>query len=148
MKTGLLILLGGLLFGWGLAVCGLSRQETVLSFLELRDLGLALTMMSAYVVTVPVFLLLPRLRRAPLLGGADEPFQRFPMKVSRDNLVGAVIFGTGWGLSGLCPGSAVASLGLLNTPVLYGLAGMVVGAYLQGLYASRGDKLERTLQES
>jgi hypothetical protein len=39
----------------------------------------------------------------------------------------------GWGLSGQCPGSAVASLGTGNLPVLVGLAAMSFDAYLRGL---------------
>jgi len=147
MKSTLLTLAGGLLFGWGLALCGLSRQETVLSFLTLDDLGLAVTMLSAYVVTVPAFRLLPGRLGTPMLDRAGT-FHRFPKQVTRNNLVGAAVFGVGWGISGLCPGSAIASLGLLNTPVLAGLAGMAVGAYLQGVHASRGARLERTLHES
>ena len=78
MKGVMLVLAGGLLFGWGLAVCGLSRQEAVLSFLRLEDLGLALTMLSAYVVTVPVYRLLPRRRGTPLIEGAEfAEFNRF-----------------------------------------------------------------------
>ena len=52
--------------------------------------------------------------------------------MDRAVVVGGGIFGVGWGLSGICPGAAYASLGIGNTVILYGVAGMFVGAYLQG----------------
>ena len=51
-----------------------------------------------------------------------------------DTIIGAIIFGLGWGLSGLCPGSAMASLGVGNLPSLIGIAGMFIGAYVMGRY--------------
>ncbi|MHC4220737.1 MAG: DUF6691 family protein, partial [Planctomycetota bacterium] len=38
----------------------------------------------------------------------------------------------GWGVAGVCPGAAIASLGLGNAPILVAIAAMFVGAYLQG----------------
>jgi uncharacterized membrane protein YedE/YeeE len=58
-----------------------------------------------------------------------------------------VIFGVGWGLSGLCPGAAVASVGIGNGPVLIGLAGMFLGAYLQGVLAEGRPKLQAGPQQ-
>jgi uncharacterized membrane protein YedE/YeeE len=57
--------------------------------------------------------------------------------MSRNVIIGAVIFGVGWGISGQCPGSAVASLGTGNIPILLGLAAMFIGAYLWGFLDSR-----------
>ena len=42
------------------------------------------------------------------------------------------IFGVGWGLSGICPGAAYASLGIGNVTILWAVVGMFAGAYLQG----------------
>jgi uncharacterized membrane protein YedE/YeeE len=47
-------------------------------------------------------------------------------------LLGAAIFGLGWGISGVCPGPAITGLGLGNWPILYALVGIVAGAYVQG----------------
>ena len=71
--------------------------------------------------------------KAPILGGKFKP-RRLPL--SRNVIVGAVIFGVGWGLSGQCPGSAVASLGTGNLPVLVGIAAMFIGAYIRGFLDS------------
>ena len=57
--------------------------------------------------------------------------------MNRDTLLGAAIFGAGWGLSGVCPGPAIAGLGAGNWPLLWALAGIIVGAGIQGRLASR-----------
>jgi uncharacterized membrane protein YedE/YeeE len=49
-------------------------------------------------------------------------------------IIGAAIFGVGWGISGQCPGSAVASLGAGNWTVIISLTGMFLGAYLRSRF--------------
>jgi uncharacterized membrane protein YedE/YeeE len=121
--------LGGALFGFGLAWSGMTRPEVVLSFLQLKDLGLALVILAAVLVLVPVFQLAPRFAVRTLLG---EPLSREVKPFHPGLIPGAVIFGLGWGVSGLCPGSALASLGIGNAPVLIGIGTMFVGAWLRG----------------
>lgn len=122
------VAIGGMLFGFGLALSGMTKQEVVLSFLQLRDLGLLLVMGGAVVVTAAGFRLGPRLFRRPACGA----FESVRAVFSRRTVIGAALFGVGWGLSGLCPGSAIASLGTGNFPVLIGIAAMFLGAYVQG----------------
>lgn len=125
---------GGVLFGLGLAWSGMARPEVVLSFLQLRDLGLLLVMASGVAVTALTFNLAPRLWRHTLLG---RPFVTACKTLHRGTIPGAVIFGLGWGISGVCPGAAIASVGIGNGPILIALAGMFLGAYLQGIQARR-----------
>jgi uncharacterized membrane protein YedE/YeeE len=134
VKRLVVIFAGGLLFGFGLAWSTMVQQEIVLGFVQLRDLGLAVTMGGALVITVPIYQLTARLRRRPPLGGE---YERFARRVAPKNVIGGVIFGVGWGLSGICPGSALASIGVGNWPILAGVAGMLLGAYLQGALASK-----------
>ncbi len=124
------IFAGGLLFGIGLALSNMVRQEVVLGFVQLRDMGLAVTMAGALAITLPFYQLAPRLAARPLLGGQ---FERFPRPIGARHVVGGAVFGVGWGLSGICPGSAFASLGVGNWPIIVGIAGMLMGAYVQGL---------------
>jgi uncharacterized membrane protein YedE/YeeE len=121
--------LGGVLFGFGLALSGMARPEVVLSFLQLHDLGLLLVMLSALLVLALVFRLAPRLRTTTLLG---EPFSREVKPFHRGLIPGAVVFGLGWGLSGVCPGAALASLGIGNWPIVIAIATMFLGAWLYG----------------
>ena len=129
------ILLGGLLFGFGLAASHMARPEVVLDFLQLVDLGLLFVMFGAAIVSGLAFAVIPRLReRAPLTG---DTYGRRLKSFDRNVLVGGVIFGVGWGISGVCPGSAYASVGIGNWPILLAIAGMFIGAYLQGVWRSR-----------
>lgn len=122
---------GGLLFGFGLAWGGMSKPEVVLSFLQLEDFGLVLLMGAATVTTFFAINVVPRFVERPLLGGEFKPRTR---ELNRNTILGAIIFGIGWGMSGLCPGSAMSSLGIGNLPVLIGLAAMFAGAYAMGRF--------------
>jgi len=121
---------GGILFGFGLAYSGMTKQEIVLSFLRLDDLGLIFVMGGAAAITFVAINVVPRFMANPVLGGVFKP--RVSV-LTRNTIIGAVIFGVGWGISGQCPGSAVASLGTGNWPVVIGLAFMFLGAYLRGV---------------
>jgi len=125
------VFIGGLLFGFGLAFGGMSKQEIVLSFLQLKDLGLLLLLGGSALVTAITINIIPRLLKKPVLGGE---FKKRKRTLNKRTVIGAIIFGLGWGLSGLCPGSAMASLGVGNLPVLIGIAGMFVGAYIMGRF--------------
>jgi uncharacterized membrane protein YedE/YeeE len=130
-----LILVGGVIFGFGLGFSHMARPEVVLHFLQFEDFGLLFVMFGAAVVTGIGFAVLPRLRdSAPLTG---DRYERRLKSFDRNVLVGGGIFGVGWGISGICPGAAYASLGVGNVPILWALAGMFLGAYLQGWWRSR-----------
>ncbi len=133
-KKNLIVLLGGVLFGFGLAYSGMTKQEIVLSFLQLKDLGLIFVMGGAALVTFFAINIVPRFLKKPPFGNQFKPRKA---AMSRNVIIGAIIFGIGWGISGQCPGSAVASLGTGNIPILLGLATMFIGAYLWGLLDSR-----------
>jgi uncharacterized membrane protein YedE/YeeE len=138
--SSLVTVLGGALFGFGLALSGMVSPEVVLSFLLGQDLGLMLVMGGAVMVTLVVYQLAPRKLAQPVLGGS---FSKREALMDRDTLVGAVIFGMGWGMSGVCPGPAIAGLGVGNTEVLWALVGVCAGAYLQGWWASHHSHSER-----
>jgi len=125
-----LVFLGGAVFGVGLALSQMARPEIVLEFLQFRDFGLAFVMGGASVVVGVTFWALTLSgRSAPLTG---KRFGRRLKSMDRDVIVGGGVFGVGWGLSGICPGAAYASLGIGNVVILYGVAGMFIGAYVQG----------------
>ena len=120
----------GLLFGLGLAVSQMVNPAKVLAFLDVAgawDPSLALVMAGAVAVTwVGYRLVLDRSR--PILG---ESFQ-LPTRTDIDAplLIGAVIFGLGWGLAGLCPGPAIASIAYLQTESFYFLPALFAGMFL------------------
>ena len=125
------VLASGALFGFGLALSTMVRPEVVLDFLLWRDMGLLLVLGGAVAVTFVAYRLVPRLASKPWTGGE---FQRHPSQMSARTLGGAALFGVGWGLSGVCPGPAIAGLGTGNWPLAIALAGLVLGAYVQGRF--------------
>jgi uncharacterized membrane protein YedE/YeeE len=121
----------GTLFGAGLAVSGMINPARVIGFLDVAgrwDPTLAFVMIGALAVTIPAFALARRQGVAPALGDAF----RIPAAKDIDGrlIIGSAIFGIGWGLSGFCPGPAIAALGSGQWPVIaFGismLAGMVL----------------------
>jgi hypothetical protein len=130
-----LIYVGGLIFGFGLGFSHMAQPEVVLNFLQFQDFGLIFVMFGAAIVTGLGFANIPRLLdSAPLTG---DSYGRRLKSFDRNVLIGGAIFGVGWGLSGICPGAAYASLAVGNVTILWALAGMFVGAYLQGVWRSQ-----------
>jgi uncharacterized membrane protein YedE/YeeE len=127
----IVLFIGGIVFGFGLAWGGMAKPEVVLSFLQLKDYGLVLLMGFATVTTFIAINIVPRFIEKPILGGEFKPRTR---ELTRNTILGAIIFGIGWGLSGQCPGSALSSLGIGNYPILIGIASMFVGAYVMGRF--------------
>ncbi|HEB53053.1 MAG TPA: YeeE/YedE family protein [bacterium] len=129
------VLVSGMLFGAGLAVSGMIRPEVVLSFLTLQDLGLLFVLGGAVVVTFVTYRVAPKVLGRPPAG---ESFAEHPAKLGRDTVIGAALFGIGWGLSGVCPAPAFAGLGTGNWMLLLSIAGMAIGAWVHGLLQSKG----------
>jgi uncharacterized membrane protein YedE/YeeE len=107
----LLEFIAGLLFGIGLIVSGMTDPGKVTGFLDLSgdwDPSLALVMGGAIAVGFFAFAA-ARKRSTSLLGGT----MYLPASDSVDSrvLIGSVVFGVGWGLSGFCPGPAVVATG-------------------------------------
>lgn len=117
----------GVLFGIGLAVSEMINPARVIGFLDVAghwDPTLACVMAGALAVALPGFSLVQR-RREPLL---DREFH-LPMqsKIDVRLLLGAAIFGVGWGLAGFCPGPAVAGLAAGKPEVVLFVAAMAAG---------------------
>lgn len=121
---------GGLIFGFGLAFSHMAQPEIVLNFLQFADFGLLFVMFGAAVITGITFFSIRFFRSAAPLTGST--YGRRLKQLDTNVVVGGGIFGVGWGLSGICPGAAYASLGVGNIFILYGVAGMFIGAYIQG----------------
>jgi uncharacterized membrane protein YedE/YeeE len=100
----------GLVFGWGLLFSGMTDPGKVQGFLDILghwDPSLAFVMGGAIVVAVGAFALAKR-RAATLLGDPlTLPGRR---DIDKPLVIGALIFGAGWGLGGFCPGPAIVSL--------------------------------------
>lgn len=131
LKTGITMLLGGIIFGLGLSISNMINPDVVISFLELQDFGLLLVLCSAVVISAIGYYLIPKLFRTPLIA---KHFQKHTKVLSKQTVIGAVIFGIGWGISGLCPGAVIAALGTLHWKILLGFAAMLLGVYVEGRF--------------
>jgi len=130
-------LVAGGLFGAGLIVSGMVNPARVLGFLDFAgtwDPTLAFVMAGALAVTVPAYWLARR-QAKPLYEQKTHVPQ--PTPVDRRLVTGAVVFGLGWGLAGLCPGPALAALGAGRAEVLAFAAAMAAGMWGYGRFLRR-----------
>lgn len=129
-------ILGGLFFGFGLAYSGAAVPEVILSFLRLEDLGLLFVMGGGLLLVSLTYYFAPKILEKPILGNTFT--SRPKLAVSKWNVIGAALFGVGWGVSGLCPGTSFTAVGMGNWPVLFGVVGMFVGAFIFGYFRTKG----------
>ena len=117
----------GLLFGIGLILSGMTDPARVLGFLDVTgdwNPALAFVMAGAIAVAAPAFAVARRHPHA-LFGGPIRLPPRFGIDARL--AVGAVIFGIGWGLTGICPGPGIVLVTTLRPEALVFGAGLVVG---------------------
>ncbi len=133
---GILAALGaGVIFGVGLIVGGMTQPAKVIGFLDVTgawDPSLAFVMGGAIAVFMPLLRLMTRRRKAPVLGASFA----MPTRSDLDGrlLLGAALFGIGWGTAGYCPGPAITSLGTLAPSSLLFFASMFAGFGLKRAY--------------
>ena len=128
----LIALIAGLIFGLGLVISGMSNPSKVLNFLDIFgsfDASLLFVMAGAVLTSFLGYRLVLR-RPHPLFA---KSFASPPSGlIDRRLILGAVMFGIGWGVVGFCPGPALASL------TFGGLSALVfVGAMLIGLMTAK-----------
>ena len=130
MKAGKLVLFfpAGALFGMGLAVSGMTDPGRVIGFLDVFgawDPALLFVMAGAVGVYGLGMLILRRFqsRNLDLPSAVSSP-------IDRRLVIGATIFGVGWGLGGFCPGPALANLGALQVEALLFVPAMAIGMLL------------------
>lgn len=128
MRIFFAILSGGL-FGAGLLLSGMTNTNKVQGFLDLFgnwDPTLAFVMGGAMIPMAIAWQMTKS--RAPVIGGSfpEMPATEFDRRL----ITGSVLFGLGWGLAGLCPGPAIASLTYGGTGGFLFLAAMLIGMRL------------------
>ncbi|MBB5054744.1 hypothetical protein HNQ36_004751 [Afipia massiliensis] len=127
----------GLVFGAGLLISGMTQTGKVLGFLDIFgawDATLAFVMAGAVAVTSIGFALAKR-RGAPVFTAQSL----WPTRKDIDAplVTGAVLFGIGWGLVGLCPGPALVNLAGLGLPVIVFVAAMAAGMIAQDMWSKQ-----------
>lgn len=126
-------LASGLLFGAGLTISGMTDPQRVRGFLDVFgdwDPTLAFVMGGAVIVMAVAWAIQSRMT-TPLFG------KNFSLPDRKDLdgrlIAGSILFGIGWGVAGLCPGPAIASLALSPVSALAFVAAMIAGMLLQKL---------------
>ncbi len=127
-------LICGFIFGLGLLISRMVQPEKVLAFLDLFgawDPSLAVVMAAALAVSSLGFAVAKRQERPILAPQSHWPSQT---DIDRSLIIGAALFGAGWGLVGLCPGPALENLATLSPRVIVFVAAMAAG---MGLHDAR-----------
>jgi len=134
MKPNFIAIMAGLMFSAGLVLSGMVAPKNIIDFLDVAGTwnpSLAIVLASAVVTYFIAYRLIIK-RRTPVF---SEKFQ-VPSKTKLDIplLIGPVIFGAGWGLSGYCPAPALVSLfsGAV-APVIF-IGAMIAGFYSYDLF--------------
>ncbi|MBU2712681.1 YeeE/YedE family protein [Zooshikella harenae] len=128
----------GILFGIGLSVAQMVNPQKVLNFLDISgdwDPSLALVMVGALFVYALGYLLWVKPNNKPLL--EEHFFLPTKKTIDKSLVVGSIIFGIGWGLSGICPGPALANLSGGDLKIVAFIGAMLVGMKCSPLLAQR-----------
>lgn len=129
IKNALAFVFGGL-FAVGLILSGMSNPVKVQNFLDVFgtwDASLAFVMMGAILVAFVPF---QRAQRHPVTLFKEAMQLPSKQQIDRKLILGAVLFGTGWGLAGICPAPSLTLIGLGNVDVLYFVLAMLTGIVL------------------
>ncbi len=137
MKRAAIAFICGLVFGAGLIISQMSNPEKVFDFLDITgkwDPSLALVMATAVVVFGVLYRLALR-QGTPLFA----PRFNLPEKESLETplVVGALIFGVGWGLGGFCPGPAIVSAAFGDRRVWAFVGAMIAAMFVYRVWLRR-----------
>ena len=120
-------LLAGLIFGLGLILSGMANPAKVLGFLDLAgawDPSLMFVMGGAIGVAFVGFAVAARRKVTPTGEPINLPTAR---QIDRPLVIGALLFGIGWGIAGFCPGPALVGVGMLEPKALLFVVAMLAG---------------------
>ena len=133
----LFALCAGVLFGFGLALSGMTNPDKVLNFLDVTghwDPSLALVLFAALTVATPGYAWARRRGRASCGDALQVPTSTH---VDMRLLLGSVLFGIGWGIAGYCPGPALANLAHATTEAFAFVGAVLAGSQLVRLLPSQ-----------
>lgn len=129
LKNIVAMLLGSL-FSVGLMFSGMSNPKKVLDFLDISgnwDASLAFVMGGAILVAFLPFQYAIRTQKTIFNEQIDLPKAT---QVDPKLLIGALLFGIGWGISGICPAPALTLIGLGYYQALYFIVAMFASMYV------------------
>jgi uncharacterized membrane protein YedE/YeeE len=127
VKQTAIALAAGLIFGAGLAVSGMADPQRVQAFLDLFgawDPTLAFVMGGAMIPMAIAWVVQRRMAAPVAANRFDLPGTN---RIDPRLAIGALVFGAGWGIGGLCPGPAIADLAIAPAPAAMFIAAMLAG---------------------
>ena len=137
MGRNISALFAGLVFGLGLTISEMINPAKVLAFLDILgnwDPSLAFVMGAALVVTAIGYRLVWARPQPVFADRFQVPGNR---TLDARLAAGAILFGIGWGLVGLCPGPAISALTIGGAPILIFIAAMAAGVIIYELVMNR-----------
>lgn len=138
VKRMIVSLISGLLFGSGMVISGMVDPNKVVGFLNVTgawDPSLIFVLGGALLVFTPIYHLAIKHREKAFNGDVlSLPTNK---KIDSNLMLGAVMFGAGWGLVGFCPGPIFASLSSGNIVVSIFMLSMIVGMIFGNKYLSK-----------
>lgn len=136
-KHRVVLLITGILFGAGLSISGMVLPEKVIGFFDVAgtwDPSLAFVMLGAIAVHTP-FVRWVQKRQTSIFGDALQLPKR--KDIDWKLVVGALVFGIGWGIAGICPGPGLVDLVTFAPGILAFVAAMLVGMVLEHAFERR-----------
>lgn len=125
----------GSLFALGLLISDMSNPEKVLGFLDIFgewDISLMFVMIGAIAVAFIPFQ--KAIRQPKTIFGEIMAIPQ-NKQIDKKLILGATIFGIGWGIAGICPAPAITLIGLGYSQVWYFIGAMLIGMYIHRIWA-------------
>jgi hypothetical protein len=130
MMKNIITLVAGIIFGIGLILSGMTNPSKVIGFLDIAgnwDPSLAFVMVGAILIGFFGF------RQAEKTNATlfNEPIH-LPGKthITKELIIGSLLFGAGWALAGFCPGPAIVALGAGYTEAIIFVVAMLLGMFI------------------
>lgn len=120
----------GLIFGLGLLISGMTNPAKVIGFLDITGLwnpSLAFVMVGGIAVAFFGFKYIEKKSQTVFDDSVHLPGTTH---ISKDLVIGSLMFGAGWGIAGFCPGPALVALGAGYKEAFIFVLAMIVGMYL------------------
>lgn len=130
----------GLLFGYFLSKSQATDYDTVMDMFRFKSFQLW-WVIGAAIVTVLLGLMLLQWIQKPSLSG--KPLDWKPLKLRPERILGALVFGVGWALSGACPGTALTQIGEGKLMAIATVGGILAGVWLYGKFPRVDEKDEQ-----
>ena len=130
MYKNIFSLVGGLVFGIGLTIGGMTNPAKVLAFLNITenwDPSLIFVMGGAIALVLPCFYLLKNKEKPFFAPSFQIPKSK---NIDQKLILGSSFFGVGWGMIGLCPGPAISSIAFFQPLSIVFIISMISGFYL------------------